>query len=349
MGENKKRRCWWKTGAVAASLFFVLGGAGLFFFYRQGLQPVSSLDKPQMFVVSYGEGISSVGGRLVKAGLIRNKLIFLLEAKRSGLEERLTPGDFRLSPSMTLREIILTLGEGNVDVWITIIPGWRWEQVALALQEKLTTFDSSWLEVLREKDGFLCPDSYLVPKEADARLFLDIIERNYKKKVSPLVAQAKERGLTEKELITLASLVEREAGDEEGRLIVAQVLLNRLKKDWPLQVDATIQYAVASVNCADFLNKKCRWWPRISGAQTREVDSPFNTYLYRGLPPAPICNPSLQSIEAVLKAPLNSPYWYYFSDEKGIIHPSRTLQEHNEGVKALSFLSLVKQSFIFLI
>ncbi len=334
-GEQKKR-CWWKLGLASIGLFFILG-SGLFFFYWQSLQPVSSSDKPQMFVVSYGEGISSVGDRLVKAGLIRNKLVFLLEAEKSGLEKKLIPGDFRLSPSMNLREVIFTLSEGNIDVWVTIIPGWRWQQVALALQEKLTTFDSSWLEILEKKDGFLCPDSYLIPKRADVHLFLDIVERNYNKKVSPLVVQAKKRGLTEKELIILASLVEREAKDERGRLIVAQVLLNRLKENWPLQVDATVQYAVASMNCVDFFDKECLWWPRISGAQTREIDSPFNTYLYRGLPPAPICNPSLQSIEAVLKAPLDSPYWYYFSDEEGVIHPSQTLEEHNERLRASLF------------
>jgi len=333
MKEKQGKYCWWKLCLIIASLFFILGG-GLFFFYRQGLRPVSSSGKPQMFVVSYGEGISSVGDRLVEAGLIRNKLVFLWEAEKLGLEKKLIPGDFRLSPSMSLREIIFTLSEGNVDVWVTIIPGWRWEQVALVLQERLTNFNSSWLEVLKEKDGFLYPDSYLVPKEADVGSFLDIIERNYKEKVSPLVAQAKKRGLTEKQLIILASLVEREAKDREGRLIVAQVLLNRLKEKWPLQVDATVQYAVASRNCVDFLNKDCVWWPRISGAQTREIDSPFNTYLHRSLPPAPICNPSLQSIKAVLEAPLNSPYWYYFSDERGVIHPSQNLQEHNKGLKS---------------
>jgi len=315
-------------------LFFIFVGA-VFGFYQISLSPVDShQNKEQMFVISSNESLVSVGRRLKEAGLIRDERVFLFEVKRMGLATKIEAGDFRLSPAMDLRELILSLTVGSVDVWITIIPGWRAEQVAGELKEKMASFEPSWIEILKEEEGYLFPDSYLIPKTDSLEGVLKIIGRNYNKKVAPqIINEAGARGLLENELIILASLIEREAKFIDDRYQVAAVLLNRINANWPLQVDATIQYAVASDDCQGDISEKCDWWPEINGNHIREIDSPFNTYEHKGLPPTPICNPSLQSIEAVIKAPLNSSYWYYLSDKEGRIHLSKTLAEHEDNIR----------------
>jgi len=322
----------WVTFIVL--LFLILVG-GVFSFYQISLSSVNSRQRQeQMFVISSGESLVSVGRRLTEIGLIRNDRIFLFEVKRMGLATQIEAGDFRLSPAMDLRELILTLTSGNVDVWITIIPGWRAEQVAVELKEKMANFETLWIRTLKEKEGYLFPDSYLIPKTATLEGVLKIIDRNYNRKVTPqIIEEAKIRNLSGNELIILASLVEREAKFINDRYQVAAVLLNRINTNWPLQVDATIQYAVAGNDCLGGVDEDCNWWPEISGSHIRQTESPFNTYVYKGLPPIPICNPSLQSIEAVIKAPLDSPYWYYLSDKEERIHLSRTLEEHEENIK----------------
>ena len=326
-----KKKIW---ATFVLLLFLVLVG-GIFGFYQVGLSSVDSRQRQeQMFVISSGESLISMGRRLKEANLIRNDRIFLFEVKRMGLTTQIEAGDFRLSPAMDLRELILALTVGNVDVWVTIIPGWRVEQVAVELKEKIAGFEPSWIGTLEGKEGYLFPDSYLIPKTATLGGVLKIIDRNYNRKVTPQIIEgAKIKGLSENELIILASLVEREAKFTNDRSRVAAVLLNRVDANWPLQIDATVQYTVASDDCQGNIDGNCNWWPEISGSHVRQVNSPFNTYRHKGLPPTPICNPSLQSIEAVIKAPLNSPYWYYLSDKEGRVHLSRTLKEHKENIK----------------
>jgi UPF0755 protein len=121
------------------------------------------------------------------------------------------------------------------------------------------------------------------------------------------------------ENLILASLVEREVRVDTDRKIVAGIILKRLKADWPLQIDATIQYVLGNKN---------DWWPK--NIDTK-FESKYNTYLNPGIPPTPICNPGLRSIEAVL-SPQNTNYWYYISDDQGVTHFAKTLAEHNLNV-----------------
>jgi UPF0755 protein len=130
----------------------------------------------------------------------------------------------------------------------------------------------------------------------------------------------------------LASLVEREARREEDRPIVAGILLKRWQNNWALQADATIQYEAGSKNCGIGLKgEKCDWWEPVKKTDLG-IDSPYNTYKYKGLPPTPICNPGLASIKAVIY-PKETDYWFYLSDTSGKIHYARTVEEHNENIR----------------
>jgi len=141
-----------------------------------------------------------------------------------------------------------------------------------------------------------------------------------------LHTQARNKKLTEKQVLILASLVEREARQPATRQKVASIILKRYLNDMPLQIDATVQYALGYQ-----INEKT-WWKKDLTFDDLKIVSPYNTYINRGLPPEPICNPSLSSIKAVINADENTPYWYYLTDKNGVMHYAVTLEEHNNNV-----------------
>ncbi|MDO8497649.1 MAG: endolytic transglycosylase MltG, partial [bacterium] len=177
------------------------------------------------------------------------------------------------------------------------------------------------------KEGHLFPDTYLIPKQATTENILSIFYNNFDKKYDDsLKTKARKLGLTEEEVVTLASLVEREARNESERKNVASILLKRLKNDWPLQVDATVQYIIG------YQQKEKLWWKRNLTQDDLDVESPYNTYKNKGLPPTPICSPGLLSIQAVVEADPTTPYWFYLTDPSGKTHYSKTVEEHDAQV-----------------
>jgi len=138
-----------------------------------------------------------------------------------------------------------------------------------------------------------------------------------------MIANARANGLSLEEVVILASLLERETITDEERPIVAGILLNRLNADWPLQVDASVQYA---------LGDSKEWWPRpLTRDQIENTTSRYNTYKYSGLPVGPISNPGISSLKAVAN-PEDTDYWYYIHDDDGKIHYAKTLEQHNANI-----------------
>ena len=129
-----------------------------------------------------------------------------------------------------------------------------------------------------------------------------------------------------KQVLILASLVEREARQSSTREKVAGIILKRYLADWPLQIDATVQYVLG------YQPNEKSWWKKELSEEDLKIDSPFNTYINKGLPPDPICNPSLSSIKAVINADENTPYWYYLTDNQGVMHYAITLEEHQNNI-----------------
>lgn len=139
-------------------------------------------------------------------------------------------------------------------------------------------------------------------------------------------------GLTEDQAVTLASLVEREGRSDGVRQQVASIMLKRLKAGMPLNIDATVRYAMDTQAYKANPNLSS-WWGAITQADYANVVSPYNTYLNNGLPPAPICNPSVSSLTAVANADPNTPYVYYYHDAEGNSYYAKTLDEHNQQVE----------------
>lgn len=294
--------------------------------------PSLSTSTSKTFIVKKGESLSSVALRLQEANLVRQALAFKLIILSQGLAEKIQAGSFSLKTSLTPKEIAEILTHGTNDVWLTFPEGWRKEEFAQRLSANLTNFDSSqFLQLVANHEGELFPDTYLISKEASPSAVFNLLLNNFQKKFDKdLESFLSKAGLSKKEALILASMVEREAKGDQDRAIVAGILIKRLKAGWPLQVDATLQYALANLRFKTSGDRMEEWWLTPTAAD-KKIDSPYNTYKYKGLPPTPICNPGLASIKAVVYSK-ETDYWFYLSDASGKMHYAKTAEEHNENI-----------------
>jgi len=298
----------------------------VFFIFRQGTLPFNKANRStKIFVIAPGQPLQKIADNLEKEDLIRSKLVFYLVVKQLGIDKSIQAGDFRLSPSMDAYQIAKNLTHGTLDVWVTLIEGTRKEEMAQIIGNELNI---PQVEIIKlAKEGYLFPDTYLLPKDASAETVINILKKNFDNKFTPeLIAKATKKGLSQEQVVILASIVEKEAKHAEDKNKVASILLKRLKNDWPLQVDATIQYALG------YQTNEKTWWKKELSFDDLKIDSPYNTYKNKGLPPTPISNPGLISIMAVIDADSSTPYWYYISDKQGNMHYAKTDQEHQENI-----------------
>jgi UPF0755 protein len=297
-----------------------------FLIYKEGSLPVNKNSQTsKIFVIKEGESLNKIANDLASEGLIRNKIIFYLIVKRLGIEKKIQAGDFRISENMTATEVAKNLTHGTLDIWITLIEGTRKEEMAQVISKNLDIPEVEFIKSTNE--GYIFPDTYLVPRTANLKTVLSIIDNNFKNKFNEkLLQEIKNKKLTEKQVLILASLVEREARQPATRQKVASIILKRYLNDMPLQIDATVQYALG------YQVDEKTWWKNVLTTDDLKIDSPYNTYKNKGLPPEPICNPSLSSIEAVVNADPSTPYWYYLTDKNGVMHYAATLEEHDANI-----------------
>lgn len=307
---------------VAVIIIIIFVG---YFFYKEGSLPANKNDdEPVIFVIEKGENLDSIINNLSNADLIRNRVVFYYIVKQMGLETKIQAGDFRLNKSMTAKEIAEELTHGTIDVWVTVPEGLRKEEVAEIMSEKFGIKETEFNEIAKE--GYLFPDTYLVPKNPTAEQIVQIMENTLDAKIDgEIIETAKEKGLDKDELLTLASIVEKEAFKNDKQEI-ADILYKRLEENYPLQVDATVQYALG------YQPSEKRWWKKQLTFDDLKIESPYNTYENFGLPPKPIANPGLESIKAAANASADTPYMFYAHDENGKTYYSKDYDEHLENV-----------------
>ena len=285
--------------------------------YEEYLAPVDQESRQEIaFNVENGQSLTRVANNLEAAGLIRNRTVFKYYCDFAGMGQKIQAGSYVLTPSMTMNEIAeqLTTGDGNPIVRnITLIPGWTIEDFAASLVEKGVLADSAdFLELCRRGTAF-----------ADYYYIADLLSQT--DRVYPVEYQERAEALkmTMDEVITLASLIQKEAKDADFAKTSA-VFHNRLKKGMKLQSDVTIHY-VTGLRKMSLDN------------QDLTLNSPYNTYQVTGLPLGPICSPSRKAIEAALypdETFIAEGYLYFCAKdpESGELHFSRTLQEHEQAV-----------------
>ena len=305
-------------------LFFI----GFSIFHYEGSLPAQpqSTEK-EMFIIAKGDSINKITNNLYDQKIIRNKLVFFFIIKKLGIESKIQAGSFRLSPSMKAQEVAIALTKGSDDVWVTVIEGLRKEEIAQLLSAELGIPESEFIK--KAQEGELFPDTYLMPRAATIDQILAIFQANFDKKYSQELRQkAQKRGFTDNQVLTLASLVEREANTPATMQKVASIIVKRYRNDWPLQIDATVQYILG------YQERENSWWKEHLTEQDLKRASLYNTYAHPGLPPAPIASPGLDAIQAVINADENTPYWFYISNADGSeMHYARTLEEHNANIQ----------------
>ena len=292
---------------------------------NQELRPVSSEAKEKIFVIKKDESVSSFSRRLHEEKLVRNTFIFRVYLKLSGLDEKIQAGSFKLSGNKSVEELAQLLTTGRVDKWITFVEGLRKEEVVEILSKDFEINKARFLD--KATEGELFPDTYLVPVNADGEKVISIFKANFNEKFDEeLQEKAKAAGLTKKETLNLASIVERESKSEKERPVIAGILMKRWKEGMNLGADATTQYALG------YSSEEKTWWRKNLTDQDLSVDSLYNTRKNIGLPPGPICSPGLASIEAVL-SPTDSQYYFYLHDKDGGVHYSKTFEEHQQKIR----------------
>lgn len=305
-------------------VILVLIAGSVVAWWKNGLSPLNKNDHTaKIFVVQKGAGLREISNNLKTEGLIKDATVFFLLTKKEDYDKKIEAGDFRLTPSMSAYEIMEALTHGTLDIWTTIPEGKRASEIAEILQNKLPTYDVSWKQILENKEGYLFPDTYLFAKKSTIDDVVSKMTQNFEAKYQQLSGPQLSK-FTKEEIVVIASMVEREAKHDEDRPLVASVILNRLEIGMGLQIDATIQYAIG------YQKDQNRWW-KILTTSDLKIDSPYNTYLYNGLPPTPISNPGLAALEAVVN-PASTNYLYYFSESNGTTHYATSLEEHNANI-----------------
>ena len=305
--------------------------AGLYF---EGLQPLSQNKNlpPKIIEIQRGEGLIDIAQKLYQNGIIKNRVVFIIEALRSGKNKEFKAGEYAFYPYQTISEILDILSKGKVfQHKITVFEGATLWQIAEILEKEGVCSKKEFLkwaenkEFLRElgvpsdtAEGFLYPDTYFFAKNTPCPQFISTMVRNFWEKWKSIEPLAQKSNLTLREIVILASIVEKEAFYDSEKPIIAAVYLNRLKKGMPLQADPTINYALKSFR-------------RLTYKDYRSVKSPYNTYLHNDLPPTPIGNPSLSSLKAVL-TPAKVPYLYFVADGTGKHIFSKTYKEHLKAI-----------------
>ncbi len=339
-----------KKTIIALFILIFLGVSFLgVFFYTGFYIPKSDSEEKIFFSISSGEGMSGIAKRLEKKGIIRKDYFFTLYGAITEKGKKIMPGGYVFSPSMSVSSIMKDISSLE-DKRITIVEGWNLNDIAGFLEEngygskeeffeiagKPPFYDGEnvveqfhgkkdWeIDVLKEKpkdvnlEGYLFPDTYFIspkaPMEEVVRFFLLRFEEKVFNEIKEEIGE-KEMSLFE--VITIASLIEKEVITYEDKRIVSGIIQKRKEKGMRLQIDATISYLTQ------------RRSVRIPISETR-INSPYNTYFQEGLPPGPICNPSIESIRAAIN-PKKTEYLYYLSKPTGETVFSRTHKEHIEA------------------
>jgi len=320
-------------------LFLLLTGVS-FWFYREFSGPVKEAQS-ERFVITLNTKEEEVVERLFAEGFLKNKTIFNLILGYKGWRGKIEPGAYYISKSMNTYELAGTFAFGPVQKWAVIPPGKRKEQVALILKNALNWPDDMAINFISaSEEGYLFPDTYLINTDATPEEVFKKLKANFNEKFNAEIQAALlSQNIRNDTAIKIASLIERESGGDSDKAIIAGIILNRINEEMRLEIDATVQYALATENC--LLSSKnpdshpvfeCDFWPKLPGGLVRKVDSPFNTYRIDALPPAPICSPSLASIKAVANPGETDAFYYLHSSDKQI-HTAETYEEHKENIK----------------
>jgi UPF0755 protein len=328
---------WIKRLLFLAVIVAVLAAAGGWWLYSRITEPYRGYAEPEVFVdIPSGSGPARIGERLVSAGVVRDSATFRAALLLSGRARALKAGEYRFDAPMHSLDVIDKIARGDVyKRLLTFREGLTIVEMAQVFEEKGFGTANEFREAASNKalisdldpvatdlEGYLFPETYSLPRNTPAGAVVEQMVKNFRSALTPeMIASAKGNGLTVRQLVTLASLVEKETATAEERPLVAAVYRNRLGIHMPMQADPTVIYALQKANA-------------YKGNLTRDnlqFDSPYNTYRYPGLPPGPIASPGRASLEASAK-PADVDFLYFVSKNDGSHVFASNLDDHNRNV-----------------
>jgi conserved hypothetical protein, YceG family len=325
-------------------LLLILCGAGAWWYYKNSIySPMSGSAEARNIDVTISQGLSNtqIADLLYSSGLIKNKLTFRFYIKNSGVGSKLKAGKYALNTGMNAAQIVQKIVSGDVKrdtVKVTVPEGYALKDIADAVEKaglvskdkflsaaKSSTYDYDFLLNLSKRptrlEGYLFPDTYEFEKTATADQIIEKMLSRFKEVfTADMKKKAADMNMTVDQIVTIASIIEKEAKVSNERPVIAAVIYNRLKIKKNLEIDATVQYALG------------QWKDKLTYNDLK-VDSPYNTYKYSGLPVGPISNPGKASLDAALN-PDNVKYLYYVAkkDGGGTHVFTTTFQEHQNAI-----------------
>ena len=332
--------------ALKILILFILGiifsiVAVFYSFFR----PVSPKAEPERFVVNINDSQTGILEKLQDQKFFRKRLVFDLVLdyicwqKKEDLVtcSTIKPGAYLISKSMNNYQLLKTILGIPYQKWVIIPPGKRKEQVAVILEKALDWSNEKAVQFIKvSKEGYLFPDTYLINTDYSAEDTAKKLTNTFNESLTAdFQKELLDKNIRLDTAIRLASLIERESGSDEDKPIIAAIIWNRLDKNMRLEIDATVQYVLATndleksnyANLNDF-----NFWPKVPAGTVRTIDSPYNTYLADGLPPAPICTPSLDSLKAVAN-PADTDALFYLHSADRQIHTAKTYKEHLANIQ----------------
>lgn len=299
--------------------------ASLVYYYVYQTQLSKNIPENIRITIKKGLSTKDIADILKSKDLINDINVFRIYMYLNG-DKKLQAGIYTIKTGeINMDKLVNLLQKGSLEKKLTFIEGWRLEEYYNYLEKEISKeFSDNFIKSKLIQEGYMFPDTYIIDLATTTPDQLASMMKNtFNKRFDlALKEEAKKKNLAEPEVIILASLLEREMNIKKDRPIVAGILLKRIKSNWALQVDATVQYA---------LGTDITPWPKPTKEAIDNTVSPYNTYKNKGLPPSPICNPSLDAIKAVINY-VDSDYWFYLTDKNGVTHFAKTIEEHNENV-----------------
>lgn len=310
-----------KFFAIIVSMIFILWTV----FYYSFIKPPDYFPFSTMYSVEENRTLSEIAidakkNHIVKSAFALKVLIILFSENRN-----IISGDYVFTKKENVFKIAERFAKGDYKisvVKVTVPEGLNVHEISelLSKKEELRDFNpQEFISLAKDKEGYLYPDTYFFLPNVKIERIIKTMEDNFAKKIAPIWKDAEKTGEMFTEIITMASILEKEVPTTKDRKIVAGILWNRIKIGMPLQVDAVFPYIT---------QRKDRTITRAD----LKMDSPYNTYINKGLPPGPISNPSLDAILAAIN-PVETKYLFYISDKKGITRFASTLDEHNNNIE----------------
>lgn len=321
---------------VGLLALIVLGAGAAYGYFVWALGPALPKGKSVLVSIRQGDSAAGISRRLKDLGAIRDPRVFTFYARRKGLAAKIRPGDYRIRDNDGVQRLLSRLVAGDAEArWVTIPEGKTASQIAEILGEKGFGNEDEFRELTRRKpkqlgialpvsrsslEGYLMPDTYKLPTQAGEKAIARVMLRNWNDKIlKPNRELFNRSGMSMDQIVIVASMIEREARVAKDRALISSVVRNRLKRKMPLQIDATVIYALGRhKNALTFADLK--------------VDDPYNTYRNAGLPPGPICNPGEAAVLAALQ-PAKTPYLYYVARPDGSHLFTTSFHEHEAAIR----------------